>query len=381
MRSFRPLLIAHLAYAQSNSWTANLFGGEGEHIEIDNQSESDTDFVGTNVDETIKDLLAKFNDHVLDIQSDDEAAANEADHWTVKGALLNKVQSQPCPETNVVFCESFKQGLVEYVNTLHDNDIALIFPVEYRSIKIERKEELGVISNEVATLTRSTDSSRCQDTGYVGRRKKRSVEGCQAVIPLLSLQYGCWCDGNNDNILAGRGTPVDEFDKVCKAYRNCQRCIKLDAAANTEICDPSYTTYYATTSLGSNSQSIVAQCQDDNAELGNCAIHSCCCNLEFTRALLDLIIAKGAQLNPLYQHHNSFDPMDPNLCPVRDHGEVTRECCGRYPNRKVYNSQTRLCCQESKIFNPIDRVCCDDGSIAPNNAACNDRGQTRKKRK
>merc|ERR1739848_463336 len=39
-------------------------------------------------------------------------------------------------------------------------------------------------------------------------------------------------------------------------------------------------------------------------------------------------------------------------------------CCGQYPNRLVYNSGIRGCCNEGELFhygNDVD--CCDDGTV------------------
>lgn len=270
--------------SQDQYWTGqdNLFGeislgDPADDITIDHGFDGSEDYEGDpNIEKTIKDLLAEFNDHVLQTESRDELEANLADDWSVKKAFLKKIAEAPCPPSNIVFCNSFKTALSEHVNTLTDTEIAQIYPVDYRQIKYQRKEELGVISPAVRSLAMTTDSNQCDDPNYSGRRKKRSVEGCTSAIPLISLQYGCWCDGNSDSIYAGRGAPVDEFDKICKAHRNCQRCAKLDATETQEICDPMTVTYSVTSSLSYDQTQLVTQCYNDNVDTSNCAIHSCC---------------------------------------------------------------------------------------------------------
>lgn len=93
---------------------------------------------------------------------------------------------------------------------------------------------------------------------------------------------------------------------------------------------------------------------------------------------MELIIQHGIPTQPQFQHANGFDPNDPTFCPTQNHGEVSRQCCGVYPNRRIYNSNTRDCCHDNKIFDPMTKVCCDDGSIAPTHDAC---GLTKKKKK
>ena len=40
------------------------------------------------------------------------------------------------------------------------------------------------------------------------------------------LQYGCYCFPQRDaQLFVGRGDPVDEVDKVCKAFQTCYRYI------------------------------------------------------------------------------------------------------------------------------------------------------------
>jgi len=379
--AFVPFLVV----SQNQDWTGrdNLFGqislgNPANDITIDHSFEGSEDYEDDiHIDNTIKDLLAQFNDHVLENHSTAELEANRADNWSVKTAFLKKIADTPCPPANEVFCNSFKTALSEHVSTLTDVEISQIYPVDYREITYERKEEIGIISPAVRSLAMATERTQCDDPNYHGRRKKRSVEGCSSALPLISLQYGCWCDGNNDNIYAGRGAPVDEFDKICKAHRNCQRCVKLDATEDQEICDPMTVPYSVMSSLSLDQSQLVAQCYNDNENNSNCAIHSCCCNLEMTRALMQLMM-NGIPINPQFKHSNGFDPNDPTFCPVQNHGEVERQCCGVYPSRRIFNQRTRNCCHDNKIYDPLNRVCCDDGSIAPSHQAC---GELKKKRK
>merc|ERR1712062_580368 len=115
---------------------------------------------------------------------------------------------------------------------------------------------------------------------------------------------------------------------------------KLDATEDQEICDPMTVSYSVTSSLSYDQNQLVSQCYHDNQDNTNCAIHSCCCNLELTRAFMELIIQHGIPTQPQFQHANGFDPSDPTFCPVQNHGEVQRQCCGVYPNRRIYNSNT-----------------------------------------
>ena len=43
------------------------------------------------------------------------------------------------------------------------------------------------------------------------------------------LFYGCYCfpDGHQ-KLFSGYGEPIDEIDRVCKAFQTCYRCVGID---------------------------------------------------------------------------------------------------------------------------------------------------------
>lgn len=200
---------------------------------------------------------------------------------------------------------------------------------------------------------------------------------CTVLLPMLALDYGCWCHANAQDIFAGRGAPVDEFDNACKLLAQCMRCTKLDAIANSQVCDPGSQSYMTMNTMVGQGGEVQAECLDAVDDPNNdCAVHTCCCELEYTRRILELFLSEMRALNPVFKH-DVFDPNDENNCGRANNGPVARECCGEYPHRRVYNSNIAGCCGNTKIYSLVDRVCCDDGTVAPSTAQC----EARKKRK
>ena len=209
----------------------------------------------------------------------------------------------------------------------------------------------------------------------------RSVTGapttCTVLLPLLALDYGCWCHASAGDIFSGRGAPVDEFDTACKLLSQCMRCTKLDAVAAGEVCDPGSQSYQTSNTMINGGSHVEVECLNNVDDPNNeCAVHTCCCELEYTRTILNLFLQEYRSLNPSFKH-DVFDSQDENNCGRATNGPVVRECCGSYPNRRVYNSNVAGCCGNEKIYSLLDRVCCDDGSVAPSANQC----QLRKKRK
>jgi hypothetical protein len=68
--------------------------------------------------------------------------------------------------------------------------------------------------------------------------RKRKLKSILEVVMFLQadrshftlekyLQYGCYCFPQRDaQLFVGRGDPVDEVDKICKAFQTCYRYTK-----------------------------------------------------------------------------------------------------------------------------------------------------------
>lgn len=214
-----------------------------------------------------------------------------------------------------------------------------------------------------------------------GKRNKQSCRKgtqlnsqgkCEAVLP-LNLNYGCWCHADNTDIFKGKGQHVDEFDKACKMYKQCLRCVKHDARNDGEVCDPGTVAY--STEGHRSTEGIHLECTRANEN--NCAINTCCCEVEYVRSVLRLFVFEGVKLQNKF-YHSKFDHEE--KCEGKVGNGHSNECCGIYPHRRMYNTQGKQCCNNVNVFDPYTHVCCDDGNTAPTAKECDSPVRKRKRR-
>jgi len=199
-----------------------------------------------------------------------------------------------------------------------------------------------------------------------------SAGKCEAVLP-LNLNYGCWCHADNTDIFKGKGQHVDEFDKACKMYKQCLRCVKHDARNDGEVCDPGTVAY--STEGHRSTEGIHLECSRANDN--NCAVNTCCCEVEYVRSVLRLFVFEGVKLQNKF-YHSKFDHEE--KCEGKVGNGHSNECCGVYPHRRMYNTQGKQCCNNISVFDPYTHVCCDDGNTAPTAKECDSPVRKRKRR-
>ena len=187
---------------------------------------------------------------------------------------------------------------------------------------------------------------------------------CETLLP-LDLNYGCWCHADSEDVYKGTGDYVDEFDKACKMMKQCLRCVRHDAREANEVCDPATQRYYLSQQF--TSRGVLQECEEANAG-DNCAVHTCCCEIEFTRSILDVFMNQGILLNNDFHHEHGFIYED--NCVANAGIGLTKDCCGEYPHRRMYALERMTCCNNMTLYNPLNMVCCDDGSVAPTNDSC-----------
>jgi len=227
------------------------------------------------------------------------------------------------------------------------------------------------LSRSVGGGRKSKSSCRSASTG----KKSKKNKGCDAVLP-INLNYGCWCHADSTDIFKGKGQHVDEFDKACKMYKQCLRCVRHDARNDGEVCDPGTQKYFTENSRSKDG--IHAECSANNDS--NCAINTCCCEVEYVRTILKLFMIDGVKLNKKkYHSSNHFDFED--QCEVNKAPGNEVDCCGEYPTRRMYNTQHRQCCHNTSVFDPYTNVCCDDGETARSVEECDDINRKRKRKR
>jgi len=201
-----------------------------------------------------------------------------------------------------------------------------------------------------------------------------SDEGCASFLPFDGIwNYGCWCYFSN-NAGHGSGQPVDELDAICQELQYCYRCARIDSWNNgEEICSPGQQDYTVSVNhsfMNSNSKAILASCSSHNGD-DDCAIHTCCCEMNFIRNLLKLLFA-GFQIQ--YQKYNR-KTWDNGMCHGPGHRPTVLDCCGIYPNRVPYSldKADRECCNNENMYSLITHKCCLDGSVKSRGVSCRNR--------
>lgn len=218
--------------------------------------------------------------------------------------------------------------------------------------------------------------------------------------------YGCWCQFTDNTYIKGKGTPVDDIDRLCKGLSDNYECASIDGQEENEECNP-WDTYYSPpfgSFLAKEHDGVITECNAMNGE-GSCAARACISETVFINRLFHTIL-RGGKIMSAHKHSNDFDPHGD--CPVRkdnapvvssndsgsnsggesqddsnsagtvltfsnDDDEPAVEpsilpvanvemdaCCGSYPDRFPYRSHAgdRQCCGV-KTYNALTLTCCD----------------------
>merc|ERR1711998_768844 len=114
----------------------------------------------------------------------------------------------------------------------------------------------------------------------------------------------------------------------------------------------------------------------------DCDKHLCSCQMTFISKLLEYLWA-GATVNPLNYHGNA--DWNGNRCKGGEMPEVTTVltvdqghdkqfiCCGFYPDRFSYNTDTWGCCESADLRNPFRHAtqqCCASGEVVDIGDSC-----------
>merc|ERR1712110_182458 len=91
-----------------------------------------------------------------------------------------------------------------------------------------------------------------------------------------------------------------------------------------------------------------------------CAYHTCCCEQDFISKMIELLW-NGYLFD--YSYHHSVWSTRWNTCSYSG-GPHTLDCCGEYPNRRPYFTDTHLdCCNNRVLYNFNHKMCCKDGMV------------------
>ena len=178
--------------------------------------------------------------------------------------------------------------------------------------------------------------------------------------------YGCHCFPGQTRAAGGHGPVVDDKDALCRDLARCHRCIDMENADGVvDVDDDKYRFDVVNGTISC----------DKNREKGahQSKIDLCECDAKFASDLAAIwndddfnenfwltpkhmkLIEKGKMADTKFDIHG--------VC-VGMQGGRSDACCGAYPERFPYNSDSRGCCNGQATFNTMSEECCANGQVA-----------------
>jgi len=153
-------------------------------------------------------------------------------------------------------------------------------------------------------------------------------------------QYGCNCLNTNDRPMSdpGYGPPVDALDAVCKEYKDCVKCARLQFG---EMCIGEFVKY----KYGISNNEV--RCKN---KANSCDRALCECDAMLAR--------KHVGVKDVFteDHHywwapNGWDPKNDHdsLCPRGGGGDP--QCCTNQDKTSpfiIYNADNKKCCEDGR---------------------------------
>jgi hypothetical protein len=187
-----------------------------------------------------------------------------------------------------------------------------------------------------------------------------STAHSQTIFGKMLLNYGCHCfpdSGRSMKAVAGQGPPQDDYDSLCRKLARCHRCIEMDWPESISLDWDTNNGRYRY-QIGSDG-SITC---NGNADPEKSAL--CECDAEFARELGSTW--QDDKFNrTLWDNKNNNDfTLESEFVCTKNGNQLNDECCGSYPNRMPFSSDSIECCAVGNgIFNVAFQECCADGSI------------------
>jgi len=151
--------------------------------------------------------------------------------------------------------------------------------------------------------------------------------------------YGCNCLILGDRPMSdpGHGRPVDELDTVCKAYKDCVKCVQMEYG---DQCIGEFKKYR----YGMNASRGEVTCRD---KPGTCERALCECDAQFGRQMP----AHRHVFNEDYHLFWSTTGWSPEEnCLRGGNGPYEPQCCGADDGPlKIFNAKTKECCADGSV--------------------------------
>jgi len=158
--------------------------------------------------------------------------------------------------------------------------------------------------------------------------------------------YGCNCLILGDRPMSdpGHGPPVDALDTVCKAYKDCLKCARME---HGDTCIGEFVKYKYGYKNGD------AVCRNN---LGSCERDLCECDAMFAKAHVAKKDVFDNKYHMFWSTTHGYDMWDPandaSLCPSGGGGEFDPKCCQADDKSSPfiwYNSASKTCCSDGRV--------------------------------
>ena len=155
--------------------------------------------------------------------------------------------------------------------------------------------------------------------------------------------YGCHCFLLGDRPLSemGKGQPKDSLDNVCKAYKDCQKCVR---ANHGDTCIGEFVAY--NWKFSNKQQSYITSDTVDS-----CSEQLFQCDLKFA---IDSFANKNVFSNDyhMFWSETGFDKEEDIHCPTGGSAPVEHSCCGGSGNPHFWmNENTHTCVDNQPSLN------------------------------
>ena len=149
---------------------------------------------------------------------------------------------------------------------------------------------------------------------------------------------------------------MDAFDRAAKEWHSCRACAEIDQDCPRFIPegnqDYNYVFHvhnpYYTFNVEFSNQYDFSCTSPDYKPVEGCKLVMCECDLRLAKELSKLYVSGNVELNDDYVSENGFDRATHCVAQSPGRGGV-RQCCGKYPNRGFFNTDSQSCCDNTVI--------------------------------
>jgi hypothetical protein len=194
-------------------------------------------------------------------------------------------------------------------------------------------------------IARSSNSDRTdrryQDLEDIAVKhwRKQGLTGKAGFDERKYWAYGCHCLMLGDRPMSemGKGTPTDSLDNGCKAWKDCQKCVRDEYG---EQCIGEFVRYQW--KYSSKAQDFISR-----NDVNTCGRALFECDLKFVKDTFDNKDAYSDDFHAFYSQ-TGFDHESDESCPAGGSVPVDHECCGGNGNPFYWIGLNKKQCVDNK---------------------------------